>query len=153
MKRLKYIQDKNNKRLKTIKNKTENIKEVTGLVKEPLCLEAKRLIEEIKIIQKDVDYRELKITDGNKTTYGFSYYKTFTELFRDLYYRNMTIDERERKQDEFDGVLGTLSVYSAKKKEYIEAKNKLLKNAKKNFTSGEKKLMKDLKMEYFVGLR
>ena len=60
---------------------------------------------------------------------------------------------RERKQDEFDGVLGTLSVYSAKKKEYIEAKNKLLKNAKKNFTSGEKKLMKGLQMEYFVGLR
>ena len=138
MKRLKYIQDKNNKRLKAIKNKTENIKEVAGFVQEPLCLEAKRLIEEIKIIQKDVDYRELKITDSNKTTYGFSDYKTFTELFRDLYYRNMTIDEGERKQDEFDGVLGTLSVYTAKKREYIEAKNKLLKNAKK-FLQVEKK--------------
>ena len=138
MKRLKYIQDKNNKRLKAIKNKTENIKEVAGFVQEPLCLEAKRLIEEIKIIQKDVDYRELKITDSNKTTYGFSDYKTFTELFRDLYYRNMTIDEGERKQDEFDGVLGTLSVYTAKKREYIESKNKLLKNAKK-FLQVEKK--------------
>ena len=35
-----------------MKNKNENIKEVTDFVKEPLSLEAKELIEEIKIIQK-----------------------------------------------------------------------------------------------------
>ena len=91
--------------------------------------EAKGLIEEIRIIQKDVDYRKLKITGGNKNTYDFSDYKTFKELFRDLYYRNMTRDEAERKQNEFDGVFGALSEYSAKKKIYIEAKNKLLNNA------------------------
>ena len=39
-----------------IKNKTENIKEVTDFVKEPLSLEAKALVEEIRIIQKDVSY-------------------------------------------------------------------------------------------------
>ena len=64
--------------------------------------------------------------------YDFSDYKTFKELFRNLYYRNMIIDEAERKQNEFDGVLDALSVYCTKKKEYIEAKNKLLNNAKKN---------------------
>ena len=52
-------------------------------------------------------------------------------MFRDLYYRNISIDEAERKQDEFDGVLGALSTYFAKKKEHIEAKNKLLNNTKK----------------------
>ena len=105
------------KQIKAIKNKAENIKEVTdSWVTEPLSLEAKGLIEEIKVIQKDVDYRKLKITGGNETTYAFSAYKTFKELFRDLYYRNMTIDEAEKTQDKFDGVLGALSVYSAKKK-------------------------------------
>ena len=78
-----------------------------------MSLEAKGLIGKIKIIQKDVDYRKLKITGGNKIRYDFSDHKTFKELFRDLYYRNMPIDETERKQDKFDGSLGALRAYSA----------------------------------------
>ena len=50
----------------------------------------------------------------------------------------MTIDETEKKQNGFDGVLGALSLYSVKKKEYIEAKNKLLDNAKNFFKAREK---------------
>ena len=55
-KRLKNIEDKNEELLKA-KNKTENIKEVTDFVDQPLSLEAKEFIEEIRVIQKDVDYR------------------------------------------------------------------------------------------------
>ena len=146
MKILKNTEDKNEEQLKAIKKKTENIQEFIDFVKEPLSLEAKGLIEEIKIIQKDVDYKKLKISGGNKTTYDFSDCKTFKELFRDLYYRNMTINKAERKQGEFDGVIGVLSAYSTKRDEYVEAKNKLLNNAK-IFTRGEKELLRGLKME------
>ena len=59
LKKLKNIEDKNEQLLK-IKNKTE-IKEVTDFVKEPLSLEAKALIEEIRIIQNDVNYKKLTI--------------------------------------------------------------------------------------------
>ena len=48
----------------------------------------------------------------------------------------MTINEAERKQNEFDGVLGALREYSAKI--FIEAKNKLLNNAKKFYKEREK---------------
>ena len=89
LKRLKNIQDKNKQNQKAIKNKTENIKEVTDFVKESLSLQAKWLTEEIKIIQKDVDHRKLKITGSNNATYDFSDYKIFKELFRHLYYRNV----------------------------------------------------------------
>ena len=119
LKRLKNIEDKSEEQLKAIKSKTENIKKVNDFAEEPLSLEAKGLIEEIRIIQKNVDYRKLETTGGNKNTYDFSDYKTFKELFRDLYYRNMTINEAERKQHEFNGVLGALSEYSARKKIYI----------------------------------
>ena len=64
---------------------------------------------------------------------GFSHYKTFRELFKDLYYTYLLIDETNRKQNEFDGVLGVLSIYSAKRKEYIQAKNNLLKGSKMEF--------------------
>ena len=52
LKRLKNTEDKNKEKLKAIKDKTENIKEVTGFVKEPLSLEAKALIDKIRSIQK-----------------------------------------------------------------------------------------------------
>ena len=69
-------------------------------------------------------------------------------MFRDLYYRNITINGPEQKQDEFDEVLGALSEYSPIDQKYIEAKNKLLHKAK-DFSRGEKKLLKGLKTKYF----
>ena len=84
LKKLKNIEDKNEELLK-IKNRQENIKEVSDFVRDPLSLEAKALIEEIKIIQNDLDYRNLIIRVGNNVTYDFSDFETFNELFRDLY--------------------------------------------------------------------
>ena len=86
LKRPKNIEDKNEEQWKT-KNKNENIKEVTDFVKDPLSLKAKGLIEEISAIQKDVDYRKLKITGDNKVEYDFSDYKTFKELLQKNYNR------------------------------------------------------------------
>ena len=54
LKGLKNMEDKYEKSLKAVKNKTQNIKEVTDFVEESLSLEAKGLIEEIKLL-KDVD--------------------------------------------------------------------------------------------------
>ena len=149
LKRLKNIEDKNEEQLKAIKNKaSENIKEVTDFVKDSLSLEAKHLIEEIRVIQKDVDYRKLKIRGGNNVDYNFSDYETFKELFKGLYYRKITIDEAEREQVEFNAIIGVLENYTLRNDKYIEAKNKLLNNVKK-FTRGEKKILKGLKTEYF----
>ena len=146
--RLKNIEDKSEEQLRAIKSKTENIKKVNDFAEEPLSLEAKGLIEEIRIIQKNVDYRKLETTGGNKNTYDFNDYKTFKELFRDLYYRNMTINEAERKQNEFNGVLGALSEYSARKKEYIEANNNFLNKAK-NFYKRREKIIEGFKNGIF----
>ena len=49
---------------------------------------------------------------------------------------------------EFDGVLGALSAYSAIKKEYIEAKNKLWNNAK-NVSKGREKIIEGLENGIF----
>ena len=100
-KRLKNIEDKNEKLLEA-KNETKNIKEITDFVDEHLSLEAKDLIEEIRAIKKDVDYRKLKIRGGNNTDYDFSGYKTLKELFRDLYYKKITLDDVEANQIQID---------------------------------------------------
>ena len=80
LKRLKNIEDKN----KVNKVKNNDIIEVTDFVNQPLSFKAKELINKIKTIQKNGDYRKLKIRGGNNTDYDFSGYKTFKELFRDL---------------------------------------------------------------------
>ena len=53
-KRIKNVEDKNEELLKA-KNRTENMEEVTDFADQLLNLEAKELIEEIRVIQKDVD--------------------------------------------------------------------------------------------------
>ena len=147
LKRLKNIEDKNEELLK-VKNKTENIKEITDFVDQPLSFEAEKLIEEIKVIQKDVDYRKLKIRGGNNIDYDFSDYKTFKELFRELYYKKITIDEAEKKQDEFNAIIGILESYTPRNNKYVEAKNKLLNNIKKIY-EGREKITEGFKNEIF----
>ena len=72
LKRLKNIEDEN-RILLEVKIKNEgNIKEVTDFVDQPLSFEAKELVEEIKPIQEDVDYRKLKIKGGNMKDYNFN---------------------------------------------------------------------------------
>ena len=89
LKRLKNVEDKSEEQLKAIKNKTESIKEVTNFFEEPLSQDTIVLINEIKSIKKDVDYKKLKFAGDNKTEYDFSEYKTFKQLFRDIKYRNI----------------------------------------------------------------
>ena len=100
LKRLKHIEGKSEEHLKAIKRKNENIKEVTDFVEKPLSLEPRAVTEEIKIIQRDIDYRKSKIIVGNSIPYDFSEYKIFKDLFRDMYYRTMKINKAEQKQDE-----------------------------------------------------
>ena len=148
LKRLKNIEDKNEKPLEVKNKANENIKEVTDFVDQPLSFEAKELIEEIKAIQKDVDYGKLKIRGGNNVDYDFSDYKTFKELFRDLYYKKIIMDDAESKQDEINGVMGALKAYAPRNNRYVEAKNKLVNNVE-NFYIGREKIIKGFENKIF----
>ena len=144
LKRLKNIEDTN----KVNKVKNKDIIEVTDFVNQPLSFKAKELINEIKTIQKNVDYRKLKIRGGNNVDYDFSYYRTFKELFRDLYYKETTINKIERKQDEFSAVMAALKNYGPRNNKYAEAKNKLLNNVE-NFYKGREKIIEGFKNKIF----
>ena len=113
-------------------------------------MEAKGLIEKIKVIQKDTDYRKLKFRDGSNTDYDFIGYKLLKELFIELLYKKMSIDNAERKQDQFNAIIDVLKDGSKPRVDkYIDLKDKFLKNVKK-ITRGEKKLLRGLKLKFFV---
>ena len=86
----------------------------------------------------NIDYRKLTIRGGNNVTYDFSDFKTFSELFKDLRFEKMIIDDAEMKQDEFNAKLNVLSNYNSKIQKYNDAKNKLLDYAKKCYKGREK---------------
>ena len=113
-----------------------------------LSFEVKELIEEIKVIEKDVDYRKLKIKGGNNADYDFSDYKTCKDLFRDLFYKETTIDDAGRKQNEFSRVIAALKKFTPRENKYVEAKNRLLNNVK-NFYEGREKIIEGFKNEIY----
>ena len=147
LKNLKNIEDKNEQLLE-IKQQTENIKEITDSVEEPLSPEANALIGEIRAIQKVSNSKKLKIVDGKKEEHDFTDYKTFNELFRDLYYKKMTINDAQIKQNEFNLKLKDLEIYEARKQEYIKAKNSLINNAE-NFYKGREQIIEGFKKKIF----
>ena len=87
------------------------------------------LFKEIKTIQKDLDYKKIKITGGNNVTNDFSDFKTFNNLSKDFHFIH-------------------LSWYSPRNQKYIDAKNKLSDNAK-NFYEGSKKIIEGFKKGIF----
>ena len=148
LKRLKNIEDKNEKLLEVNNKANENMEEVTDFVDQPLIFEAKELINEIKTLKKDVDYRKLKFRGGNNVHYDLNDYKTFKELFRDLYYKQFTIDHAESKQDELNTVSNFLKTYNPRDNRYIGAKTNLVNNASK-FYEGRKKIIEGFKNKIF----
>ena len=69
-------------------------------------------------------------------------------MFRDLYYRKTTIDEAKKIQEEFDVIMNALKNHAPRDNKYVEAKNKLLNNAK-NFYVGRQKIIEGFKNEMF----
>ena len=71
--------------------------------------------------------------------------KSYLETF---YYKKVTIYDAEHTQDGFNSVLGVLSDYTPNTQKYIEAKNKLLDNAK-SFYEGREKIIEGFKNGIF----
>ena len=69
-------------------------------------------------------------------------------MFRDLYYKKITIDYAKVKQNEITGVMGALKAYAPRDNKYVEAKNKLVNNVE-NFYKGREKIIEGFKNEVF----
>ena len=71
--------------------------------------------------------------------------KSYLEIFIT---KKTTIDEVERKQDEFRAVIGALKKYTPRDNKYVEVKNRLLNNVK-NFYKGREKTIEGFKNGVF----
>ena len=148
LKRLKNIEDKTDNQLKENKDSQVGIKSIGYTIREALSQEAKNMLEKLSNQEKLINYMNLNFTGGSKVDYDFSEYRPLKEFFKAIYYRNITIEEAERVQEEFDSIIGALKKYKPKKTKYKEKKEKLLINAQ-NFYDGRKMIIDAFKKIYF----
>ena len=80
------------------------------------------MIKEIKSTEDNVGYDKLSFAVRNKKFYGFNNFKILEKLIKDIYNRNMTIDEAEIKQNEFVEKLDKLRAYPARGSKCIDLK-------------------------------
>ena len=115
LKRLKNIEDKTDNQLKENKDSQLGIKSIGYTIREALLQEAKNMLEKLSNQEKLINYMKLNFTGGSKVDYDFSEYRPLKEFFKAIYYRNITIEEAERIQEEFDAIIGALKIYKPKK--------------------------------------
>ena len=147
LKRLKNIEHKTDRQLNENKDSQLSIKSIAYTIKEKLSQEAKNMLEKLNNQEKLINYQKLYLKEGNNAEYDFSDYRSLKEIFKGIYYRKITIEEAEAIQEEFNGVIGALEIYGARKPKYIK-KERLLINAR-NFYDGRKMIINAFKNKIF----
>ena len=149
--RLENIEDKYEKQLKMIENKDSkqlDIKSVIIVFGDELSQEAKNILYTISNQQKNIDYKRLSFERNKNLEFDFSGYNSLKELFKDIYYKKLSIEKAEGIQEECNVVLGTLKKYIPKDSEYKKEKINILDNAKR-FYDGREILLIHLKIKHF----
>ena len=147
LKRLKNIEDKTDEQLNEKKDSQLGIKSISYIVKEELSEEARNILRKLNNQEKLINYRKLYLKGGNNSEYDFTDYSSLLESFKAIYYRNISIEEAEAIQEEFDGVYGELEKYKPKKEPYVGKREKLLTNAQ-NFYDGREMIIDAFKNDF-----
>ena len=116
-----------------IENKKENqlgIKSATNVLAEELSQEAKNLPTKLSNQEKVIYYKKLNFKRDRNLNFDFREYKSLKELFKGVYYRNISIGKAERMQDEYEAQLAVLERYKPKHSDYLKEKKDLLINVK-----------------------
>ena len=151
-KRLKNIEDKSEEQLKMIENKKNSqlgIKSVTYILNEELSQEAKNVLVKFSNQGKIISYKKLSFKRDKYFGFDFSDYRSLKELFKGIYYRNISIDEKERIQDEYEAQLNALENYRPRNPDYVKERKQLLNNAKE-FYDGREMIINAFKDKIFI---
>ena len=151
LKSLKNIEDKSGGQLKMIETKKDNqlgIKSAADIVDEKLSSEAKDILAKLTNQEKLIKYKRLYFKPNNVNEFDFREYDSLKELFKVIYYRNLSIEDAERKQDGFMAIYNAFENYAARKPQYVTAENSLLFNAK-NFYDGREMIINAFKNKIF----
>ena len=119
------------------KSKKDNQLGIKSAADEKLSPEAKNILAKLTNQEKRIKYKWLYFKPSNMNEFDFREYNSLKELFKGIYYRNLKLEDAERKKDEFMAVLVALEKYGPRKSDYLTARKNLLINAKKIYDERE----------------
>ena len=99
LKRLKNIENKNEKQLKMIKNKVSKqlgIKSVVDVFGDELSQEAKINLYILSKQEKTIYYKKLDFKRDKNLEFSFRDYKSLKELFKSIYYKMFSIKNAKK---------------------------------------------------------
>ena len=137
--------------MKIKKTNQLGIKSATDIIGEKLSPEAENILAKLINQEKLIKHKWIYFKASNMHEYEFRDYSSLKELFKNCYricYRNLKIEDAERKQYEFTAVLDASEKYKPKKPDYETARKNLLINAK-NFYDGREMIIDTFKNKMF----
>ena len=136
-KRLKNIEDKNEKQLKAIEDKNEkqldtNSKSLKSISYfSQLSTKAKELFEKIKKEKNDIDPEKFVCVKTDGTIFNFNKFKNSLDLVSNIYRDKNLLKDAENKQSDIKILLNKLRNYNPTKPKKIKAKEETLSAAEK----------------------
>ena len=131
-KKLKNIEDKNEKKLKAIEDKKQldtNLKSISYFSQ--LSTMAKELLEKITQKRNDIDPEKFICVKTNATIFNFNKFKNSLDLASNIYRNKKLLKDEENKQSEIKILLNKLRKYNPTKLKKINAKEETLSAAEK----------------------
>ena len=151
LKKLKNIEDKSGEELKMPEDKKENqlvIKSAADIIDKKLSPEAKNMLVKLTNQEKRIRYKWFYFKSSNANEFDFREYNSLKGLFKAIYYRNLKVEDTERKKDEFMVALDALDKYKPRKPDYETARKNILINAK-HFFDGRQVIINAFKNKIF----
>ena len=136
-KRLKNLEDKNEKQLKAIENKNEkqldtNLKSLKSISYfSQLSTKAKELFEKIKKEKNDIDPEKFVCVKTDGTIFNFNIFKNSLDLASNIYRDKNLLKDMSNEQYDIKILLNKLRNYNPTKPKKIEAKKETLIAAEK----------------------
>ena len=143
-KRLKNIEDKNEKQLKAIEDKNEkqldtNSKSLKSISYfSQLSTKAKELFEKIKKEKNDIDPEKFVCVKTDGTIFNFNKFKNFPDLPSNIYKNKKLLKGEQNKQSEIKILLNKLRKYNPTKLKKKNAKEQTLSVAEKLLNNRQK---------------
>ena len=131
-KKLKNIEDKNEKKLKAIEDKKQldtNLKSISYFSQSSTM--AKELLEKITQKRNDIDPEKFICVKTNATIFNFNKFKNSLDLASNIYRNKKLLKDEENKQSEIKILLNKLRKYNPTKLKKINAKEETLSAAEK----------------------
>ena len=88
-----------------------------------ILIKAKKWFDEIKRIDKKIDYTKFVCVDSNERILNFNHFRRLRDFIRSIYSGEISLEQAIERQNEMEDLLRSLSGYKTKQKQQQQQKH------------------------------